>query len=58
MHSLNPHRGHNGLDAPGIRTLGEVGNALYDRTAHDSVLKLSALSFQLSAFSSELIADD
>ena len=28
VHSLDAHRGHNGLDPPGIRALGEVGNAL------------------------------
>ena len=27
-HSVHAHRGHNGLDPPGIGALGEVGNAL------------------------------
>ena len=34
LHALDPHRGHNGFDTPGVRALREVWNALDYRVVH------------------------
>jgi hypothetical protein len=35
MHPLDAHRGHNGLDPPGIPALGKVGHALDYESDHN-----------------------